>query len=117
MEKYFTKGTSSFLCCDESKSLISSLLDCFEYNSTDHSDDEDAKQLPSDGMDDHLAKYMGGSLLDNSYDDLNEKIPKSIHKETGHTSLVECFPNTAQPLSEPRRHQILPSKHNDTNTQ
>lgn len=93
------------------------MLDCFEYNSTDHSDDEDVKQLPSDDMDDYLAKYMGGSLLDNSYDDLNEKIPKSIHKETGHISLVECFPNTAQPLSEPRRHQILPSKHNDTNNQ
>lgn len=36
MEKYFTKGTSSFLCCDESKSIISSsdLRLCKYLNST-----------------------------------------------------------------------------------
>lgn len=44
-------------------------------------------------MDDYLVKYMGGSLLDNSYDDLNEKIFKFIYKEIGYIFLVECFFN------------------------
>lgn len=68
-------------------------------------------------MDDYLAEYMGSSLLDNSYDDLNVKIPKYISKKIGHKHSVDSFPYTAQPLSEPRRHRILPSKHNDTNNQ
>lgn len=95
------------------------LLDCLEINSVDHSDHEDAEQLPSDGMDDYLAEYMGSSLLDDSYDDLNVKIPKSVPKEihVGHKLLATNYPHTAQPLSEPRRHRILPSKHNGTNNQ
>lgn len=68
-------------------------------------------------MDDYQAEYMGSSLLNNNYDDLIVKIPKSIPKMTGHKPLVESFPYTAQLLSEPRRHQNLPSKHNGTNNQ
>lgn len=34
---------------------------------------------------------MSGSLLDNSYDDLNVKIPKSIPKKTGHKPSVETM--------------------------
>uniref|UniRef100_K1RJU8 Uncharacterized protein n=1 Tax=Magallana gigas TaxID=29159 RepID=K1RJU8_MAGGI len=68
-------------------------------------------------MDDYLAEYMGSSLLDDTYDDLNVKIPKSVPKDLGHKPLAKNYPHTARPLSEPRRHRILPSKHNGTNNQ
>lgn len=73
--------------------------------------------LLSDGMNDYLAENMVNNLLDNTYDDLNVKILKSIPKETGHKASVESFPHTAQPLFEPRRHLILSSNYNGTNNQ